>query len=210
MQQQTAEAVNTSGSGKFAEVPKEISGWSWGGFLLTWIWGLGNGTFIALLAFVPLLNLGVAIYLGVYGNELAWKNKYWNDVEDFRNVQRKWAVAGIIVTLLSITLLALNIGIRVRENKQSEQMANQIIEMVMNDPGAKAIVGDDAKIATNLGRHIVSFGNNIEYINHDIAIHSSNGMFTARADIKDEKVTSIKIIVWESDTKNEEHYTFKP
>ena len=30
---------NTSGHGKMAAVPPEVRGWSWGAFLLTWIWG---------------------------------------------------------------------------------------------------------------------------------------------------------------------------
>ena len=32
---------NTSGQGSSAVVPEEVKGWSWGGFFLTWIWGIG-------------------------------------------------------------------------------------------------------------------------------------------------------------------------
>jgi hypothetical protein len=43
---------NTSGQGVGAVVPPEIDCWNWGAFLLNWIWGIGNNTFIALLMFV--------------------------------------------------------------------------------------------------------------------------------------------------------------
>lgn len=40
---------NTSGQGVAAVVPPELDRWNWGAFLLNWIWGIGNNTFIALL-----------------------------------------------------------------------------------------------------------------------------------------------------------------
>jgi hypothetical protein len=40
---------NTSGQGERAHVPAEIDRWNWGAFLLNWIWGIGNDTYIALL-----------------------------------------------------------------------------------------------------------------------------------------------------------------
>ena len=47
----------TSGLGKQSVVPPEVKGWNWGAFLLNWIWGIGNSTYIALLMFVPLVNI---------------------------------------------------------------------------------------------------------------------------------------------------------
>lgn len=44
---------NTSGQGATAEVPAEIDRWNWGGFLLDWVWGIGNNTCRAFLVFVP-------------------------------------------------------------------------------------------------------------------------------------------------------------
>ena len=38
-------------------IPPELDRWNWGAFLLTWIWGLGNSVFIALLALIPLVNI---------------------------------------------------------------------------------------------------------------------------------------------------------
>lgn len=38
----------TSGQGRGAVVPEEIKGWNWGAVMMNWVWGLFNGTFIAL------------------------------------------------------------------------------------------------------------------------------------------------------------------
>ena len=93
---------NSSGQGKTAVVPPEISGWNWGAFLLNWIWGIGNNTFIALLMFVPFVNLVMAFILGAKGSVWAWRNKQWQSVEHFKSVQRKWALWAIAVYLLAI------------------------------------------------------------------------------------------------------------
>ena len=45
---------NTSGQGPLAQVPAEIDRWNWGAFLLNWIWGIGNDSFIALLSRIGL------------------------------------------------------------------------------------------------------------------------------------------------------------
>lgn len=88
---------NTSGGGAGTVVPAEINRWNWGAFLLTWIWGIGNGTLIALLMFVPLVNIPMWFVLGAKGSAWAWQNKRWNSVEEFRRTQRKWALLGVIV-----------------------------------------------------------------------------------------------------------------
>ncbi len=99
---------NTSGQGKSATVPGEVDSWNWGAFLLNWIWGIGNKTYIALLMFVPLVNLFMALMLGLKGSAWAWRNKRWDSVEHFKSVQRKWAywavAAYVAVILLSVGL----------------------------------------------------------------------------------------------------------
>lgn len=96
--------ANTSGQGPGAAVPAEIQGWNWGAFLLNWIWGIGNSVWIALLCFIPFVNLVVAIYLGLKGSELAWQSKQWASVEQFQSVQKKWALAGAILVVASLLL----------------------------------------------------------------------------------------------------------
>ena len=95
---------NTSGGGAGAVVPPEVNRWNWGAFLLTWIWGIGNGTFIAFLVFVPLVNIPMFFVLGAKGGAWAWQNKRWNSVEDFRRTQRMWARWGIIIPVLFVLL----------------------------------------------------------------------------------------------------------
>lgn len=97
-------------------MPTEYQKFNWGAFLLTWIWGIGNKTYIAFVIFaVSLLNiipfvgwiapLAFSIWLGIKGNEFAWKNNHWDNLEQFNNVQRKWAMWGGIVIGISIFLI---------------------------------------------------------------------------------------------------------
>ena len=99
---------NTSGMGKDAIVPDEIKGWSWGAFLWSWIWAIGNKSYIGLLGLIPYVGFLVRIYLGVKGRELAWRNKRWDSVEHFQRVQRKWALwyLGLIGGFAVIGILA--------------------------------------------------------------------------------------------------------
>jgi hypothetical protein len=91
-------------------IPAEIKGWNWGAFLLGGFWSIGNRVWIGLLSFIPYIGFWVKIYLGIKGNELAWKNKRWNSIEQFKSAQRKWAIAGLVVLVLFLLLLIL-IGI---------------------------------------------------------------------------------------------------
>jgi hypothetical protein len=78
-------------------IPAEINRWNWGAFLLNWIWGIGNQTYIALLALIPGVNLVMWFVLGAKGSAWAWRNGRWDSVEHFKRVQRGWAIAGIAV-----------------------------------------------------------------------------------------------------------------
>lgn len=90
---------NTSGQGSSAQVPSEIMKWNWGAFLLNWIWGIGNNTYIALLALIPFVGLVMPFILGAKGNEWAWKNKRWKSLDDFKYAQSSWAIVGAIVAV---------------------------------------------------------------------------------------------------------------
>lgn len=96
------EEANTSGYGDDSIVPQEINKWNWGAFFFSWIWGLGNRTYLALLFFVPFLGFAMMVVLGVKGSEWAWRNKKWDSVEHFQRVQRKWAIAAITFTIAMI------------------------------------------------------------------------------------------------------------
>jgi hypothetical protein len=98
---------NTSGQGESAIVPEEVKGWSWAGFGLTWIWGVFNGVLISLLVLIPFpfFSLAWAIVLGVKGREWAWRNKRWDSVEHFKNSQRPWDIAGIVIFAIGVVAL---------------------------------------------------------------------------------------------------------
>jgi uncharacterized Tic20 family protein len=91
-------------SGTRASVPKEIKGWNWGAFLICFFWSIGNNVWIGLLSATPFVGLFVAIYMGINGNELAWKNKRWESVEHFKSTQKNWTIAGVIFTIISFFL----------------------------------------------------------------------------------------------------------
>jgi len=97
---------NTSGHGVAAVIPPELDRWNWGAFLLNWIWGIGNNTFIALLMFVPVVNLVMPFVLGAKGSAWAWRNKRWDSADQFRHVQRLWTIWGIVVWVVLLAVIA--------------------------------------------------------------------------------------------------------
>lgn len=88
---------NNSGGGSAVVPPQGVKGWSWGAFLLNWIWALFNRTWIGLLCLVPYIGFVFCIYLGLKGRELAWRNKRWDSLERFNQVQRRWAIGAAVV-----------------------------------------------------------------------------------------------------------------
>jgi hypothetical protein len=98
--------INTSGMGKDHELPEGIKGWSWGAFLLNWIWALGNRTWIGLFAFLPYIGFIMIFVLGFKGREWAWRNKKWDSVEHFQTVQKKWSFWGLVL-ILGVILLGI-------------------------------------------------------------------------------------------------------
>ncbi len=95
---------NNSGQGKVEELPEGIKGWSWGAFLLNWIWAIGNKSWIGLFALLPYVGLIMAIILGIKGRQWAWQNKKWESVEHFQKTQKKWSFWAVLLTLGMITL----------------------------------------------------------------------------------------------------------
>jgi hypothetical protein len=95
-----ADTDNNSGGGKSIVIPDGVRGWSWGAFLLNWIWSIFNKTWIGLLAFIPYVGIIVAVYLGIKGRELAWRNKRWDSFEHFSRVQRGWSKWALIILLI--------------------------------------------------------------------------------------------------------------
>lgn len=91
-------------SGADVPLPDGIKGWSWGAFLLSWLWAIFNRTWWGLLAFIPYVGLIVALWLGFKGREMAWRNCSWDSVEHFNRVQKKWSQWGVILVFGSMLI----------------------------------------------------------------------------------------------------------
>ena len=79
-------------------------GWNWGAFFFNWLWGIFNGVYWPLLMLIPaglsyrypaasVVSFIMCVILGIYGNEMAWSNKYWRNATEFNETQRKWSIA---------------------------------------------------------------------------------------------------------------------
>lgn len=96
--------------------PSDLSKFNWGAFMFTWLWGVFNGVYwpivILLVNLIPgigqIAAFGMAIYLGISGNKLAWESgKQWPSFDSFMETQRNWgkAVLWLIVIIAVIVLL---------------------------------------------------------------------------------------------------------
>jgi hypothetical protein len=131
-------------------IPPEIDRWNWGAFLLNWIWGIGNNTFIALLTFVPLFGLVMPFVLGAKGSRWAWRNGRWDSVEHFKRVQRKWAIWAAIIWIASIALFAGAVGGVFFMLRHSE--AYQLgVSRLNNSPIATNLLGMPISTGTPIG-----------------------------------------------------------
>lgn len=96
---------------------KNIKSWNWGAFMFVWIWGLFNKIYWPLLI-VPLffllrsmmsiiivffITIGTILYLGRYGNALAWnKRKDTYSMEQFLKQQNKWSLIGFVLLCIDV------------------------------------------------------------------------------------------------------------
>ncbi|OQB05845.1 MAG: hypothetical protein BWY19_00729 [bacterium ADurb.Bin212] len=79
------------------DLPEEVKKWNWGAFLLSWIWGIGNGVWISLIAIIPAASLIMSIILGIKGGEWAWKTGKFTSIESFVATQKAWTKWGAVV-----------------------------------------------------------------------------------------------------------------
>lgn len=101
-------AVATFPSGNPVADLERVRGWNWGAFVFNWIWAFAHnlGTIAIISLVVSFLNMGLfsSIFLGITGNEYAWKARRFSSVEEFKDTQRKWTIAGLIVLFFCIIL----------------------------------------------------------------------------------------------------------
>jgi Cytochrome oxidase complex assembly protein 1 len=156
---------NVSGLGPQSTVPAEIDKWNWGAFLLNWIWGIGNNTFIALLMFVPFANFVMPFVLGAKGSAWAWKNKKWQSIDEFKAVQRKWAKWGVFVLMAFIGLFIALFSIIALSLKSSEPykfavsklQSSQKVSRVIGSPFTTGMPSGSMQMSGPDGRANISF-----------------------------------------------------
>ena len=112
------------------EIPDGVRGWSWGAFLLNWIWAIGNHTWIGLLAMIPYVNVPVSIWLGIKGREMAWRNGRWDSVEHFNRVQRTWSqwAVGIALVIAAFTMVCMCMIVWVAANKPTQEADEAVVQ----------------------------------------------------------------------------------
>lgn len=130
---------NSSGQGSAATVPAEVDRWNWGAFLLNWIWGIGNNTFIALLMFIPLVNIVMMFVLGAKGSSWAWRNKKWESLEQFKAIQRKWTKWALIVYAAFIPLFVGLFFAITASFKSSEAFKMAVTKLESNQEAAQLL-----------------------------------------------------------------------
>lgn len=85
----------------------EVQGWNWAAFLAGPLWAAAHGMWVlglmllALFWLFPLPNL----LLGRFGGGMAWRQRRFASLEEFRAVQRAWALGGLMIFPVQIGLL---------------------------------------------------------------------------------------------------------
>ena len=125
-----------------SSIPPELDHWNWGAFLLNWIWGIGNKTYIALLTLVPFVGFIMLFVLGVKGSQWAWRNRRWDNVEQFKRVQRTWAKWGLVVWVLSgLALLSASFYIGIFNFLRHSEAYQVGVSKLLNSSVAASILG---------------------------------------------------------------------
>ena len=103
------EKNNSGRKCSLSELPYSAKKVSWGAFWLSWIWGLCNETYIALLAIaLPVIMNFVLLFKG---RQWAWEHKRWDSEEQFDRVQKNWGIWGFIVAILApFVFLLIGVG----------------------------------------------------------------------------------------------------
>ena len=142
MNEMTGASLEAVGKGKHA-LPEGVAGWSWGAFVFSWIWAIGNRTWIGLLGLIPGVGLVVRVVLGLKGRQLAWRNRRWDSVAHFNRVQRRWSIAAGVFLLASLVAIAAAVGLPLYQDRQVKA-------------GLDEAVSYASRAADAVGRHIAS------------------------------------------------------
>jgi serine/threonine-protein kinase len=100
----TGVQTGSDAEGVNGPMPAELHGWNWGAFLFSWIWGVAHNVWLSLLAFIPIANVIMPFVLGAKGNEWAWQHRRFENVEQFRAVQRAWTRWGVGLLIATVII----------------------------------------------------------------------------------------------------------
>jgi len=91
---------------KDEKLEEELGKWNWGAFFLTFVWGISNRVWWSLLILtpIPFIQLVLPFILGAKGNRAAWNTCKYSSFDQFKNVQKKWAWAGLIWTIVFVSV----------------------------------------------------------------------------------------------------------
>jgi hypothetical protein len=185
-----------------AEIPPELNRWNWGAFLLNWIWGVGNGTYIALLTLIPFFGILVMPFvLGAKGSAWAWRNGRWDSVEHFKRVQRLWAIWGVVVLAGFILFFVGTFGGVFYALANSEAYRLSVIELQKNADVVEA-VGTPFKTGFPTGGVTVSGETGNAFLTFSVTGPKGSGVATTMA-IKRAGVWLIQRLVLKVDGRDD-------
>ena len=147
-----------TGDGVPEQLSAEFERWNWGAFGLTWIWGIANRTPAAWFVLVPFVGwIGMPFLLGLKGNEWAWRNGSWPDLETFRRVQRSWARVALVAWAGVTVAVILIVGLTVATLERSEPFRLAQVELAEN-PALIEQLGRPIEVGTPTGSLSVQAG----------------------------------------------------
>lgn len=88
----------------FPDEPAPVHGWSWGAYVLTVPFGIGNGVYLSLLSLIPIFGFFWRFVCGAKGYEWAQNAKTYFPVESFNEVMESWDRAGKFLFVMDIFL----------------------------------------------------------------------------------------------------------
>jgi hypothetical protein len=164
---------------KLQPLPPELRRWNWGAFLLSWIWGLGNRSFVTLAIFVPALaliatpllapdapawrtaaiaaNLALLAFFGWRGNAWSWRHREWDDAAQFQAAQKRWAHWGFVSwAAIGATVLLLSFGVDAL--MRTSEVYRHASARAQADERVVLALGEPVTAGTPNGRYEVSGG----------------------------------------------------
>ncbi|MFZ6756640.1 hypothetical protein ACO0K9_05420 [Undibacterium sp. Ji50W] len=116
------ERDNDSGRGDYYPAPDGVDGWSWGAFLLALYWTARHKRGIGFLLFIPIVGFFVAFKIGRTARLWAWHNIYWDSLEHFNRVQRRWTIVAFSLYALIFSVIAVLTYPETQKNEARRQL----------------------------------------------------------------------------------------